>query len=707
VILRESKSLSFAGLLSAVGRREPALFQDPLLPLLGVSNFLIWKPNDSAQVREFLMIGWRNKDEILQKLAHEWHTMAHRGISLNEMALSYFLNIPEKRNFFEQARTNWTERLKSLTRRNSGFRDELEVLIEKFNINNYKTEIHPEHGEIWTFIPPKRLRAKTEASRKSFNEQFSIVSWPLQCRQILNSGAPLSEENLESLWTELLRISESAPVEHKVTRRVIQVEHAICGAIAVLAKLHQDWLKQHPEREKWCVQKLTKIILNPPKSGPLDIEGTGGDWKWNGFSAEALPIFWAKDPDSPILRKCMVLLATNSDIRTVAFLFASSGEKRKQLGPHFKQLQHFLRHWAAEKWRHRLNQIRDMPTTDIAKWLEREIQHFVEGATAASLPTLRELAVEEPIDRYRSWDEDWKRPTLDPTLDLSLIQAAYSWLPALDRANSIEERAEWLSFWHEALDCTLDRLRVEKEEDEDKEVDGLPYDWDYWVLNRISELILQLEQSEQPETFWKPILEVGPGGYHWLEDFFQKWFINGFSSGKVRDGFSREWRAMAEFVFSSPKWNPEASRLWYDVRRVWWSILGFSQSIANLWDEDKKLLVAGMRDIYEQWANAYLYDSMSALQFAAFLRSPAAKEIVLDGLVWFERNTKAAKDEFWQEHNIQDILAEVLDKCWRHHQIELRQEEKYFTAYKSLLKKLAVFQNPLALEIQQRIATLH
>lgn len=114
-----------------------------------------------------------------------------------------------------------------------------------------------------------------------------------------------------------------------------------------------------------------------------------------------------------------------------------------------------------------------------------------------------------------------------------------------------------------------------------------------------------------------------------------------------------------------------------------------------------------MRDIYEQWANSYLNDSMSALQFTAFLRSPAAKEIVLDGLVWFERNTNSAKDEFWQEHNIQDILAEVLDNCWRYHRSQLRQKEEHFTAYKSLLKKLAAFQNPLALEIQQRIAAGH
>jgi hypothetical protein len=706
MILKESNSLSFAGLLSAVGRKEPTLFRGPLLPLLGVSNFLIWEINDSVQPHDYLMIGWRDKDEMLRKVAHEWYTLPHRNINLQQMALWHFLNVPEMRTFFEQARAKWTEQFKSIPKRNKEFKDALESLIESFNIDNYKKETDIDHGERWVFVPPKKIRAKIEASRKSYDERVSIVTWPLQCRQLLNVGTLLREEGLESLWTELLRISESAPLKDKITGSVLQPEHAVCGAIAVLAQLHREWLRQHPEREKWCLQKLVEIIHNPPQPGPLDFEDASVDWKWNGFSAQAMPIFWAEDPDSPTLRKCIVLLTTNSNVRTVAYLFASVSNKRRGLGAHFRQLQHFLRRWAAEKWRHRFDQLRDKPKTDITKWLERECQYFIEGATAASVPTLRELAVVEPVENYRDPQDDWRRHAFAPTLDLSLIQAAYSWLPSLDQANSIEERGEWIIFWREALDCTLDRLRVENEGDEEKEIDGLPYEWDHWVFDRISGLILQLRQSEQPETFWKPILEIGPGGYHWLEDFLLRWFITGLGSENTIGIFAREWRAMAEFVFSSPKYNPQAWRLRHEVRRVWWSVLGFSQYIANLWDKDKTSLVTGMRDIYERWANSYLNDSMSALQFAAFLRSPAAKEIVLDGLVWFERNSNSAKDEFWREHNIQDILAEVLDNCWRHHRPQLRQREECFSAYKSLLKKLATFQNPLALEIQQRIVSL-
>ncbi len=99
------------------------------------------------------------------------------------MALWHFLNVPEMRTFFEQSRARWMEQVKSVPKRNTEFKDALESLIESFNIDNYKKESQPDHGEKWVFVPPERMRAKLEASRKSFDERISIVAWPLQCRQ--------------------------------------------------------------------------------------------------------------------------------------------------------------------------------------------------------------------------------------------------------------------------------------------------------------------------------------------------------------------------------------------------------------------------------------------------------------------------------------------------------------------------------------------
>ena len=102
------------------------------------------------------------------------------------------------------------------------------------------------------------------------------------------------------------------------------------------------------------------------------------------------------------------------------------------------------------------------------------------------------------------------RSQQDPGLDLTLVQAAYSWLPALDQAGSESERAEWISFWKEALACLLRRLGAETEDEE--EIPGTPSEVDHWMLCRIAGLITQLRHAERPADFWGPILSLGNRG---------------------------------------------------------------------------------------------------------------------------------------------------------------------------------------------------
>jgi hypothetical protein len=111
-----------------------------------------------------------------------------------------------------------------------------------------------------------------------------------------------------------------------------------------------------------------------------------------------------------------------------------------------------------------------------------------------------------------------------------------------------------------------------------------------------------------------------------------------------------------------------------------------------------------MKDVYERWAHSYLEEPMSALQFAGFLRLPAADGIRLQGVAWIEEKSAPADEEYWKEDNLQDIVAEVLDKCWADQRGPLRAKSEYFEAFKRLLSRLAALQNRLALEIQHRIA---
>src|SRR5262249_50098698 len=133
-IISGSNNIAFAGLLSAIGRKEPSLIQNILAPLLGISAFLIWEKQYANEPHDYLMIGWTDKDPKIIKIAQDWHSLSHRQVSLHRMAQWAYLNVTSMRTFFEEARAEWKKELRGLSRKSTHWKDELEELIELFTI---------------------------------------------------------------------------------------------------------------------------------------------------------------------------------------------------------------------------------------------------------------------------------------------------------------------------------------------------------------------------------------------------------------------------------------------------------------------------------------------------------------------------------------------------------------------------------------------
>ena len=134
--------------------------------------------------------------------------------------------------------------------------------------------------------------------------------------------------------------------------------------------------------------------------------------------------------------------------------------------------------------------------------------------------------------------------------------------------------------------------------------------------------------------------------------------------------------------------------------------MGFDDLVDDMWTEAQKPVIKQMYVLYERWANEHLKNPRCAIKFIIFLKKPAAEEILFDALIWLKEAISQVSDYFWGERDIQDWLVSLLDQCWRCHQLKLRQQQTSFNAFKELLKKLADFQNPMALEIQQRVASI-
>ena len=218
--------------------------------------------------------------------------------------------------------------------------------------------------------------------------------------------------------------------------------------------------------------------------------------------------------NSPAIRECIALLTTSHYYKTVELLFTAIAEHRHHLDAHCKQLQHFLLRWAAARWKWQRFLYKEETRLEVEEWRHRAIQAFVTQSITAEVPHWEEIVAQTQSRQVRppGYVKGRRgikkiRSQQDSGLDLSLIQAAYSWLPALDQAVSESERAEWIGFWNEALNCLLRRLGAETEDEE--EIPGTPYEVDCWVLRRIAGLITQLRHSERPADFWKPILSLG------------------------------------------------------------------------------------------------------------------------------------------------------------------------------------------------------
>jgi hypothetical protein len=701
LILQRSSSVAFAGLLSAVGRKSRSLFYGVLRQLLAVPEFYLWESQHESLSDITLSISWLGKGEQIVKLVREWYELPHRKHGIHEWSKYFFLNIPEMRSFFEEVRLTWLKRLQVNSEADS-IKWYLEELVNKYNIENYIIQNYPSQGDFWVFKPPKELDEKEISLREASERRLLRLSFPIRCRTILNEGQPLPAEQLDQFWRNIQYIADFSPI--KDAFGLYNTEHSICGGIAVLIQLHWDWLQQYPEREEWCLNQLIKIIHNPPEASELSSDDSNNESIWDIFCAQIVPLIWSKFSDSDIWRECIAILATNSRYAVVSTVFYYAAKLRSSFYADFKRLQHLTFRWAAVRWKWNRTRYGSESSFDLEAEQHREIKAFLENSLSPVLPTWEEVAVQvweelSDIEPHEAYNQPGlfgpRRPRQFPGLDLRLIQAAYTWLPSLEQAISKAERTEWSIFWKEALNYSLQKLEG------NTTIDG----WSMWLFTRIASLITQLRPVEEPESFWQPILGLGVSKHRWIEHFLTQWFVNGLSSQTTADAFIKGCNAMVEFTFSSPNWKFDPTNYQYDLEDMWCCLVGLDWSLSKMWTVEHKPIIRQIYGLYERWAGEHLDKPRCALKFITFLTKPAAEDLRIDSLVWLDVASQS-NTHFWDEEKLVERLASVLDICWRLHQSKLRRQHNSFSAFKNLLKKLADFQNPLALEIQQRIVSM-
>ena len=709
-ILEKSRSVAFAGLLSALGKKQPDLFRTQLQPILGVPEFYLWESHNVSDTLAYETVGWGNpqllgwhnsrKSEWEVRLAEAWHRLPHRRVELWEIARFLLLNYPAIGAYIENARRVWQSRIAEASD-GSHMLKHLERLIAGLDVANWKSVNDPKHGYIWVYEAPPQLVSKAERQRQAISGELALFQFPVRCRRILDGKEPLRREDVPQFWDNLRNIPSIERPSH-IESGMGSHENALCAGATVLILLHRDWLKEDIDREKWCVRQLIETILQPPAAWQWDSPMDEGDFRWDSYCAVALPRLWAEEPASPEFRRCIGSLGANYHYNTVGTLMYWSAQHRAILGQNFGQLQHLVMRLAALRRTVESQGWEANPVRRDHSWARDEIEKFVSDEIPAHVPSWDKLAQgfpDEPCtDEFCEMEEVSGRPFLD----FYLIQAAYSWLPSLGEARNVGERAEWVEFWKQALSYTVEPVLHRLDEPERV---GTPDEWDRWILFRLPAIICSMTSDENPEVFWKPILELGLDAHYWVEEFLNSWFWNGLQSEPLQASFLQQWQLMIDYAFLSEKWKFDSRALPYYLENMWSCLMGLDANVLRFWTEEQTVTIDAMRNRFLKWCDIRLRRPRCAKSFIYFLAKPAAIPLLPQALIRLDEQVKAFSERFFWEREILNALSSLLSACFQHRLDGLRRSERAFRAFANLVKVAANFGDRVAIEIQQRLAS--
>jgi hypothetical protein len=541
----------------------------------------------------------------------------------------------------------------------------------------------------------KNFQENEEPQIQEASNRLQLQTFIFACNDLLKNRNKCKEINPESIWDNLLVISTNQ--RYKIQLDYLSKEDAICGGCAVLLVIYPDYLKKNPDKEKWCKEQVLNILNNPSKSkNSIDSEENPVDFSWDSFCAWALPHRWANDLKSPKIREVILGLATGYHYKTVEILFESCGEIRGKLGEHFKELEHFILLWSATKNRLKFSQM-EGTTFDIDQWVDVHALKFIEGRLSVKLPRLEDIENKDNKIKLR-FSNNGKRTRLHLLgFDLKTIEAAFNWRKSLNNTLNQSERAEWIEFLKELLGFTLKQFGGLNSNE--TEYDGSPNEFDQWLFSRIAYNIAEFQSRENAKELWLPILNLGIECHAWVEKFLFDWGMNLYYFKDNPENFIREWKSMIDFAQSSSKWNYEKIRKKSDLDEMWCILLDLDLISSDKWDKSQKEFVNNFFSSYQASAPIILKRRIITEKFIAFLNTPAAEDLRIDGLVWIYSASIEVGSSYWNNQKMNERLASLLNICWKYQSSKFSEKPETFEAFKKLLKILADRQIPLAYAI--------
>lgn len=718
-IFDHGESAAFAGLLVSVGLRYPALFTRELRPML--CNFYVYECQTSLAANEqgeSWAISLSGEPQEAIRLAAEWNRMPHRQYLLRDVATSLMLEDEGTAQYLSARKTEWAK----LRQGNEKERLKMEFFLARFDPANYTKTPH-EEGVLITMRWPDHLEKIAQESEQEGRLKRLALTHALRARRVLEGQESLPPEGIPRFAAVVRELADwkssggdRLPEHYRV--------NSIAGGLAVLVIEHRPWLSENPDVQQWCMEALRdlKPVMDEHFS-PVSIN----DHTAEAFLGEAGATLLQESSEEWVLRLAFEGV-TGAHYSSTLYTLWRAYSLRDRLGPKFGELVNVMVLWSALRYAagREFGPYRD-DAQHLDKFRVTLFQRYAAGKLAGSLIPLRRVELmgrrlAARIERRSMSGEErlrrvahrkWARESRDehkiyrkmPDIDLEVLQKGFAFLSAMVGEARPGEEALLRQYIQELFDLQLRTLPRPDPEDRRAEIEGTPYQSDVWVMGRVADFIAHANSVETARDFYRPILELGPAGKYWVEDFLQSWIAVGLKVSPDLKGFARIWQDMAAYSETLPAWQPGEGNYWSRAESLAVDLMGLGEIGSRVLGNAKyQGLVTSMVPTYEGWGQRWLKYASVAAWFANFLRTESGRVLLPLGVKRLAAVIDTLPDRDWYHHELGSLFTDVLSLCWKHLQGDVERDDDLRKAFLSILAVLCARQIPEALHLRAKVA---
>ncbi|MDG2433952.1 hypothetical protein, partial [Flavobacterium sp.] len=492
---------------------------------------------------------------------------------------------------------------------------------------------------------------------------------------------------------------------------------SVLGGCAILVS-NKEWIDTHPETLKWIVDYmndvLTKFSVNRHDIMQADLGHS-----WQAFTARILALLWVNDSTNKVFRRLLGILILKSSYATLELLFASISKHLKWSSEDFIQVQNLAILWSLALDKDNRKDYSKTTTGKIGKEFKgfnlnkhsaAILDDFINGKTMGALLDWSELRLMLPKRKRRNYGYDTDPGTgNEPGIDMEMIKHVFGSLPRLNTVDN-EEREYVLLFWKQIVGqiiFELGEVITDLQERRDS-----PSGFHFWAMDCIAEELseIKLEDSLQPETYWKPIFDYGYSAGRWIDYFCMRFFTFNIAKKERHGAFFEEWLKMIAHAHSCDTWTLKGR---YDRKEIWEALIGLTDTILPYWkNEDYLDFFARIVPENIKWAQKHVGNQDIIYKIIYILKTKPGLTVIKDGLEIINSylNLRKAADKLETpkgyvrvDFKYEDSLATTASFLWEDHKEMINSDGTILKNFKEIVTFLVARQNAIGLELQDRL----